>query len=86
MRRKSCPAQNNNNKKKSVISVRGLVKKMADSSSDADMLRRLLQIQTIADAMQMKRKKKRAQIRFTMRGITNFAIRVILLMRCSGRH
>ena len=33
---------------------------MADSSSDDDMLR-LLQIQTIAGGMQMRRKKKRAQ-------------------------
>ena len=45
--------------------VRGRVK-MADSSSDDDMLR-VLQIQTIAVAMQIIRKKKRAQILFYMR-------------------
>ena len=41
---------------------------MADSSSGDDRLR-LLQIQTIAVAMEMRRKKKRAKIRFYMRSI-----------------
>ena len=39
---------------------------MADSTSDDDMLR-LLQIQTIDVAMQMRRKEKRAQRHFTIR-------------------
>ena len=51
----------------SVTFIRGWVK-MADSPSDDDMLR-LLQIQTIAVAMQMTRKKKKAQRRFYMRSI-----------------
>ena len=49
----------------SVTFVRGCVK-MADLSSDDDMLR-LLQIQTSAVVMQMRRKKKRAPIRFYKR-------------------
>ena len=49
----------------SVTFARGWVK-MADLSSDDDMLR-LLQIQTIAVAMQMRRKKNIAQRLFYMR-------------------
>ena len=49
------------------VGLRGWVK-MTDSSSDDDVLR-LLQILTIAVAMQMRRKKKKAQRRFYTRSI-----------------
>ena len=52
---------------------------MADSSSDADMLR-LLQIQTIAVVMQMRRKKKGAQRRFYTRSI------ITQLTECGDYH